>query len=85
MEHDARPFLLALTAMNMKVIAEMAARTGSVEAASKQMDDFEVSILDYINKLQIALKPDESDADLGQLRSTARDLVSEWMASFRFK
>lgn len=84
MEHDTRAFLLALTAMNMRLITDIAAKTGNLDAARKQMDDFEAAILQYINKLQISLKPNESPEDLDRLRSSARRLVSDWMASFRF-
>ena len=84
MDNDSRAFLLALTAMNMRVITELAARTGDLDAARQQMDAFEASILQYINKLQISLGPDEGPEDLERLRARARGLVSDWMASFKF-
>lgn len=84
MEHDSRAFLLALMAMNMRLITDLAAKTGSVDAARNQMDEFEAVILQYINKMQVSLKPGESQDDLVRLRGDAGKLVSEWMASFRF-
>ena len=84
MEHDSRAFLLALTAMNMRVIVELAARTGDKDSARKLMDEFETSISSYINKLQISLKPGESPAELERLRADAQKLVSGWIASFKF-
>lgn len=85
MEKDSRAFLLALTAMNMKTITHMASLTGDLDSARKLMDDFEASILEYINKLQISLGPNETSADLDNLRDSARRLVSDWMASFKFR
>lgn len=81
---DIRHYLMALTAMNVRLMAEIAAMAKTPEKARETMFYFEKSIIDDIGKLTITLRPGETDEDLDRVRQAARDLVASLLSGQRF-
>jgi hypothetical protein len=82
---DVRPFLLALMAMNVRTMSEIAAMAPTPEKAREIMFHFEQTVLDDIGKLSINLRSDETEEDLKRLQQVARDLVGSLLSSTRFQ
>lgn len=81
---DVRSYLLALTAMNVRLMTEVAAMAATPEKARDLMFYFEKTTVDDIGKLTISLKPGETDADLERIRGHARELVLSLLSGQRF-
>ncbi|QNQ62432.1 hypothetical protein IB024_01335 [Brucella sp. 6810] len=81
---DNRPYLMALMAMNIQVIAEFSALAPTPEKARNIMFHFEQKILENLNKLEIGLEPNEGPDDLAAIRQSASQLVQSLLASTKF-
>lgn len=81
---DTRAWLLALTAMNVRLLHEFASILPTPEAARDMMFYLEKSINEDIGKIGVSLRQEEAPEVLAQLRTEAREMVSDLLAMGRF-
>lgn len=81
---DNRAYLMALTAMNVRLMTEVAAMAKTPEKARDLMFYFERTIIDDLGKLTITLREGETERDLERLRRVARELVSSLLSGQKF-
>jgi hypothetical protein len=75
---------MALIAMQVRTISEIAAMAPTPEKAREILFHFEETVLADLDKLTISLLPSESPERLDQIRANAKEVVTSLLAATKF-
>ncbi|MDQ0305338.1 hypothetical protein [Ancylobacter polymorphus] len=82
---DLRPYVVALIAMQVRTMSEIAAMASTPEKARSLMFHFEAKTIEDIGKVMLSLAPDDPAETMERLRAEAAEIVSSLFASTQFR
>ncbi len=82
---DTRAYLLAIVAMNVRTMLELAALAPDLQSKKANLERMRQGTLQYIDQIMIPLLPGEGEEVREPLKQEARKLVTSLLSAAKFQ